>query len=72
MSDDPLTEEMPPHNPIRWQICGNCQFSWLRKEKEKDKYWYECHAYAPRAGQSYPSWPTIKKDDWCGEWEPRE
>jgi hypothetical protein len=61
--------------------CRGCRFWWPTAEGTGNEPHRErsilgqCRRYAPPAqvadlpdhGRHYPSWPTTKRDDWCGE-----
>jgi hypothetical protein len=53
--------------------CINCVYSLAIDDVD-----YECRRYAPRrvhgvgAGESTTKFPTVRFDDWCGEFYPKE
>lgn len=55
------------------EICMNCKHS--LKIDDMD---YQCRRYAPRrihgvgTGESTTKFPTVRLDDWCGEFCPKE
>ena len=63
--------------------CSSCKF--FEKEDNPEIYYDgQCKKYAPRAflfhsvngdGWGYlpdALWPTVSKEQWCGEWSPQK
>jgi hypothetical protein len=59
--------------PVADQNCINCRHS--RPMNRWDQNRVKCCRMAPRPGINdgdYAVWPLVLRDDWCGEWAPRD
>jgi len=56
--------------PLSEQQCGNCRYM-----TQIGRISRECHRHAPQPScdKNVPAWwPGVNKEDWCGEWSPKE
>lgn len=56
------------------QECQNCLYSLFYFINETEELEDEgvCHRYPPNGTGKDAMFPTVYKDDWCGEWKPEE
>jgi len=54
--------------------CANCRFSQPLPAESGQARFYKCRLYAPRPNESgtITAWPTVRSDDFCGEFVPRK
>jgi hypothetical protein len=46
--------------------CDACKFFNLYFEDDDDG---ECRRYAPGSKEGYARWPSVDRDNWCGEYK---
>lgn len=57
------------------ESCENCRFSidYGQPEKDVGMHQLRCLKNAPftAGGMAYGLWPSVTRDQWCGQWEER-
>jgi len=78
-----MTFNISDYLPLDEQQCSNCRYMNKRHWPQIGHISRECRRHAPRPScdKDVPAhftgslsiwWPAVNKDDWCGEWSPRD